>query len=73
MFLDYSKELHIKPAIIRFRRWVVRTETIAVQTQNHESTTLFNPTDFPARIIIGYIGQGHLNKIPFKEPFNVPL
>lgn len=53
IFNDYEMSLRKHVARIRFRRWVVRTESIPLQTQNYESTLLYNPSDFPCRIIIG--------------------
>ena len=46
---EYEATLRRSVARIRFRRWVCRTESIPVQTQNYESTILFNPSDFPCR------------------------
>ena len=31
----------------------VRSEAVAMNTQNHESTIMFNPSDYPCRILIG--------------------
>ena len=49
LFSEYEKTLRKSVARIRFRRWVVRHESIPMMTQNYDSTILYNPTDFPCR------------------------
>ena len=61
LFNEYEASLRRSVARIRFRRWTVRTEAIPLQTQNYESTILFNPTDFPCRIIVGYMTTERFN------------
>ena len=61
LFNEYEASLRRSVARIRFGRWTVRTEAIPLQTQNYESTILFNPTDFPCRIIVGYMTTERFN------------
>ena len=69
LFNDFEKTLRRSVARIRFRRWIVRSEAIPIQTQNYESTLLYNPTDFPCRILVGYQPTSTFNGKYDKEFF----
>ena len=43
IFNEYEANLRKHVAKVRFRRLVVRTESVPIQTQNYDSTILFNP------------------------------
>ena len=64
--IDYKFLRRIDISLI-FR--TVRSEAIPVATQNHESTVLFNPTDFPVRIILGLMETSRFNGKYDKECF----
>ena len=51
IFNEYEANLRKHVAKIRFRRWVIRTESVPIQTQNYDSTILFNPVS----LILSYL------------------